>query len=141
MAQTVKNLPTMPSRICLQCRRPRVDSWVRKIRWRRDRPPTPVFLGFPCGSVGKKSACNAGDLGSIPELGRSPGDGKGYPLWYSGLENSTDYTAYGVAELDTTERLSLGCVGLISNAPFPHSHSVHPKPGFNIVPLGIFPCC
>ena len=39
--------------------------------------PTPVFLGFPCGSAGKESACNVGDLGSIPGLGRSPGEGKG----------------------------------------------------------------
>ena len=43
-----------------------------------------------CSSVGKESACNAGDLGSIPGLGRSPGEGKGYPLQYSGLENSMD---------------------------------------------------
>ena len=42
---------------------------------------------FPCGSAGKESACKAGDLGSIPGLGRSPGEGKGYPLQYSGLEN------------------------------------------------------
>ena len=61
--------------------------------------PTPVFLGFPCGSAGKESACNAGDLGSIPGLGRSPGEGKGYPLQYSGLENSfMDYIAHGVAK-------------------------------------------
>ena len=46
---------------------------------------------FPCGSAGKESACNAGDLGSIPGLGRSPGGGKGCPLQYSGLENSMDY--------------------------------------------------
>ena len=44
---------------------------------------TPVFLGFPCGSAGKESAHNAGDLGSIPGLGRSPGEGTGYPLQYS----------------------------------------------------------
>ena len=50
-----------------------------KIQWRRDRLPTPVFLGFPCGSAGKESACNAGDLGSIPGLQRSHGEGKGYP--------------------------------------------------------------
>ena len=47
--------------------------------------------GFPDSSVGKQSACNAGDLGLIPELGRSPGEGKGYPLYCSGLENSMDY--------------------------------------------------
>ena len=45
---------------------------------------------FPCGSAGKESACNAGDLDSIPELGRFPGEGKGYPPQYSGLENSMD---------------------------------------------------
>ena len=47
-------------------------------------------LGFPCGSVVKGSAHNAGDLGLIPGLGRSPGEGKGHPLQYSGLENSMD---------------------------------------------------
>ena len=56
--------------------------------WIRDRLPTPVFLGFPCGSAGKESTCSVGDLGSIPGLGRSPEEGKGYPLQYSGLENS-----------------------------------------------------
>ena len=45
-------------------------------------------LDFPGGSAGKESTCNAGDLGLIPGLGRSPGEGKGYPLQYSGLENS-----------------------------------------------------
>ena len=48
-------------------------------------------MGFSCGSAGKESACNAGDLGLISGLGRSPGEGKGYPLQYSGLENSMDY--------------------------------------------------
>ena len=48
-----------------------------------------------------------GDLCSIPGLGRSPGEGKGYALQYSGLENSMDYTVHGVTESDTTERLSL----------------------------------
>ena len=52
--------------------------------------PTTVFLGFPGSSAGKESACNVGDLDSIPGLGRSPGEGKGYPLQYSGLENSMD---------------------------------------------------
>ena len=56
------------------------------------------MLGFPCGSAGKESACNAGNLGSIPGLGRSPGEGKGYPLQYSGLENSVDSIVHGVAE-------------------------------------------
>ena len=63
--------------------------------------PTPVFLDFPCGSAGKEPACNVGDPGSIPGLGRSPGEGKGYPLQYSGLENSMDYIVYGVAKSRT----------------------------------------
>ena len=54
--------------------------------------------GFPDSSAGKESACNAGDLDSIPGLGRSPGEGKGYPLQYSGLENSMDCIVYGVAK-------------------------------------------
>ena len=65
-------------------------SWVGKIPCRRDRLPTPVFLVFPCGSAGKESACSVGDLGSIPGLGKSPGEGKVYPLQYSGLENCID---------------------------------------------------
>ena len=71
------------------------NSWVGKICWKRDRLPTPVFLGFSCGSAGKESACNVGDLSSIPWLGRSPGEGKGYPLQYSGLENSMDWGSMG----------------------------------------------
>ena len=58
-------------------------------------------MSFPCGSDGKESVCNAGDLGSVPGLGRSSGEGKGYPLQYSGLENSTDYIAHGVAKSQT----------------------------------------
>ena len=49
----------------------------------KPRLPTPVFLGFPCGSAGKESTCNAGDLSSIPGSGRSTGEGIGYPLQYS----------------------------------------------------------
>ena len=49
-----------------------------------------VDLGFPGGSAGKESACKVGELGSIPGLGRSAGEGNGYPLQYSGLENSMD---------------------------------------------------
>ena len=73
----------------------------RKMCWRRDGLPTPVFLGFPGGSTDKESACNAGDLGSIPGSGRSHGEGKGYPLQYSGLENSMDCIVHGVAESQT----------------------------------------
>ena len=57
--------------------------------------------GFPGGSAGKESTCNAGDLGSIPELGKSPGEVKGYPLQYSGLENSMDCKVPGVAKSQT----------------------------------------
>ena len=70
----------------------------------------PVFLDFPCGSAGKESICNTGDLGSILGFGRSPGEGNGYPLHYSGLENSMDPTVHGLKESDTTERLSLSVV-------------------------------
>ena len=55
-------------------------------------------VGFPGSSAGKESACNAGDLGSIPGLGRSPGEGEGYPLQYSGLENSMDCIVHGFAK-------------------------------------------
>ena len=75
-----------------------VQFLVGKIRWRRNRLPIPVFLDFPRGSTGKESACNEGNLGSISGLGRSPGKGKGYPLQYSGLENSVDCTVHGVAK-------------------------------------------
>ena len=66
-----------------------------------------MLLGFPGGSVGKESACNVGDLALIPGLGRSPGEGNGYPFQYSGLENSMDCIVRGVAESNTTDRLSL----------------------------------
>ena len=72
-----------------------------------------VLLGFPRGSDGKKSTCNAGDLGLIPGLGRSPGEGKGYPVQYSGLENSIDCMVHGSIghkELDMTKQLSLGFI-------------------------------
>ena len=61
-------------------------------------------MGFPCSSVGKESACSAEDLGLISGLGRSPGEGKGSPLQYSGLENSMDmYSPWGRKESNTTE--------------------------------------
>ena len=55
-------------------------------------------MAFPCGSAGKESACNVGDLGSIPGLGRSPGEGKGYPLQNPDLENSMACIGHGVAK-------------------------------------------
>ena len=84
--------------ICLQCRRLRFGSWVKKTPWRRDRLPTPVFLGFPCDSAGTESACNVGDLGLIPGLKRSPGEGKGYPLQYSSLGNSMHCVVHEVTK-------------------------------------------
>ena len=84
----------------------RVDLLFRTTPWRRDRLPTPVFLGFPGGSNGKESACIAGDLGSSPGLARSPREENGYPLQYSGLENSMDRgawqdTVHGVTKSQT----------------------------------------
>ena len=64
---------------------------------------SPHLEGFSRGSAGKESACNAGDLGSIPGLGGSLGEGKGYPLQYSGLENSMDCIVHGVPESDITD--------------------------------------
>ena len=69
--------------------------------WRRNRLPTPVFLCFLGGSAAKESTYNVGDLGSIPGLGRAPGEGNGYPLQYAGLENSMDCIVYGVTKSRT----------------------------------------
>ena len=63
--------------------------------------------GFPAGSDGKESACNPGDRGSIPGLGKSPEGGNGYPVRYSCLENSTDRGAWGHIESDMTKQLTL----------------------------------
>ena len=80
VAQLVKKiLPTMQETL--------VRFLGQEDPWRKDRLLTPIFLGFPGGSDGKESACNVGDLGSIPGLGRSPGEGHGNPLQDSGLEN------------------------------------------------------
>ena len=59
------------------------------------------IMGFPGGSAGKESACNAGDLGSVPGLGRSPGEGKGCPLQYSGLEKFMNCVVHGVTKSQT----------------------------------------
>ena len=59
------------------------------------------MVGFPCDSAGKEFASNVGELGSIPGLGKSPGEGKGYWLQYSGLENSLDYVVHEVTKDQT----------------------------------------
>ena len=76
------------------------------------------FMGFPGSSVGKESTCNAGDPSLIPGSGRSAGEGIGYPLQYSGLENSMDCIVHGVAESDTTEQLSLSCHFISFSVPY-----------------------
>ena len=86
--------------------------WIGKICWRRDRQPTPVFLGFLCDSAGKESACNVGDLGLIPGLERSPGGGHGNPLQYSCQGNScgqrslVGYSLWGRKQSGTSEQLN-----------------------------------
>ena len=108
IAQLVKNLPAI-----------QFESWVGKIRWRRGRLPTPVFLDFPGGSAHKESTCNVGDLGSILGLGRSPGHGNLFQ--YSCLENHhgqrslVGYSPWGHKELDSTEQLSTAPQCLLLN--------------------------
>ena len=71
---------------------------VRLLRVQMNLGESLLLLGFPCGSAGKESTCNAGDLGLIPGLDRSPREGKGYPFQYSGLENSMDCIVHGVSK-------------------------------------------
>ena len=86
IAQLVKNPPAMQETLVwfLGCEDP----------LRRDRLCTPVFLGFPGSSAGKETTCSAGDLGLISGLVSSPGEGRGYPLQYSGLENAMDFIVH-----------------------------------------------
>ena len=81
---------------------PLVENQVGKITWSRDRLPTTV--SFPNRSVGKESTCSAGNPSLIPGMGRSPGEGKGCPLQYSGLENSMDCIVHAVAKSRTRLR-------------------------------------
>ena len=111
--------------VCVCVYRPQLDSCVGKIPWRMDRLPTPIFLGFPCDSASKESTCNAGNLGSISGLGRSPGEGKGYSLQYSDLENSMDCRVHGVANSWTrlrdfhfTKFSEFNCHGWLTQCPF-----------------------
>ena len=89
------------------CKRSEFYPWVGKITWRRERQPTPVFLGFPGSSDDKESACNARDLGLIPGLGRSPGERKGYPLQYSCLEKPMDRGAWQTMSTAAAKLLQL----------------------------------
>ena len=86
VAQLVKNLPTMQETL--------VQFLDQEDPLEKDRLPSPAFLGFPGGSDGKESACNAGDLGLIPGVGRSPRGGHGNPLKDSGMENHMDRGAW-----------------------------------------------
>ena len=80
--------------------------------------------------VGKQSTCNAGDPSSIPGMGRSPGEGKGYPLQYSGLENSRDFIVHAVTKSQTRlsnfHRLSYQPVNTLLNSPRTETLSTHP---------------
>ena len=97
------------------------NSWVGKIHWRRNRLPTPVFLGFPCGLAGKESACNVWDLGSIPGLGKSPGEGKVYPLQYSSHLKGSHKTEW------LHFHFSLSCIGEGSSNPLQCSCLENPR--------------
>ena len=81
---------------------PRFDSWVGKIWWRRDRLPSPVLLGSPCGSADKESVCNAGDLGWEDSLEKRKVTHSSMLAW-----RIPYISVHGVAELDMTEQLSL----------------------------------
>ena len=88
--------------------------WINILIWLLICGLVSNVYGFPGGWAGKESACNAGDLGSIPGSERSPGEGNGYPLQCSGLENSMDCKVHGdCKESDVTERLSLSYVPLL----------------------------
>ena len=73
----------------------------------KDGPTYRRLQRLPFSSGGKESTCSVGDLGLIPGLGRSPGEGKGYPLQYPGLENSMDYSPWGRKESDMVEQFLL----------------------------------
>ena len=108
IAQFVKNLPAVQETL--------VRFLGQEDPLEKNRLPSLVFLGFPGGSACKESTCSAGDPGSIPGLGRSPGEGKGYPLQYSGLENCMDCIVYGVTRSRT--RLSDFHFNLFKTGPY-----------------------
>ena len=92
---------------CVEAANPRIKYLEGNLKRKKETVKLHSRKGFPGGSAGKESACNAGDLGLIPGLGRSPEEGKGYLLQYSGLDSSMDCIVNGVAVSDTTEQLSL----------------------------------
>ena len=114
------------------------------ISWRRKWQPTPVFLGFPCGSSDKESACNVGDLGSVPGLGRSPGEGNSNLLQYSstpvllprksqGQRSLVVCSPWGREESDMTEQLHfhflLSSIGEGNGNPLQCSCLENPRDG------------
>ena len=113
----------------LGCRKPLFNSWVGKISWRSDKPLTLVFLGFPGGSAGKESTCNAQDLGSIPGLGRFPWKRERLPasvFWpgeFHGLCNPWSHK-----KADMTEQLSLR----FTSRHICHSFSSKEQASFNL---------
>ena len=140
MAQLVKNPPAV------------WETWAQSLG-REDPPekgrlPTPVFLGFPCGSVGKESTCYAGDLGSIPGLGRSPGKGNGNPPQYSGLENSMDCIVHEVTNSQTQlsdfhyhyttclQKIKMCVFTSAFHGGWPHSYLVKTREGRTLVNRG-----
>ena len=103
---------------------------------RRDRLSTPVSWGFPCGSAGKESTCTAGDWGLILGLGISPGEGKSYPLQYSGLENSVNSIVRGITKSRTWLLLLLLLLSPFSRVqlcatPQTAAHQAPPSLGFS----------
>ena len=99
VAQLVKNLPAMQKTL--------VQFLSQKDPLKKGQATHSRILGLPCGSAGKESVFNGGDLGSRPGLGRSPGEGKGCPLQYSGLRIPWTVWSMGSKNSDTIERLSL----------------------------------
>ena len=94
-------------------------------------------MGFPWGSTGKESTCNAGGLGSIPRLGRFSGDGKGYSRQYSGLENSMDCIVHGVERVrrlsDFHFRMQWVALLVPGGQRLQHDFQVLPGVGFRYV--------
>ena len=139
IAELVKHLP------------PRQETLVPFLGWEdpleKGQATHPVSLGFPGGSAGKESTCNMGDLGSIPGLGRSPGEGKGYPLQYSGLENSMDCSTPGFLVLHQPPEPAETHVRRVSDAiqpshplscPSPHAFNLSQYQGvFQGVSIGV----